>query len=54
MLVNQGVGASFQLVTENLEVGASYECILDIHKKSFCGFFPFGFPCKFCCTVYLM
>jgi hypothetical protein len=27
-------------VLENLEVGASYECILDIYKKTFCGFLP--------------
>jgi hypothetical protein len=48
------VGASFLLVLENLEVGASYECILDIHKNTFCCFISFGFPHKLWCTVYLM
>jgi hypothetical protein len=45
--VNHGVGTSFELVLENLEVGASFECILDMCKKAFCGFLPFGFPRKF-------
>jgi hypothetical protein len=38
-------------VLENLKFGASYDCILDIYNKSFRIFLPFGFPCKFCCTV---
>jgi hypothetical protein len=45
--INQGFGASFQLVLEYLEFGASYKCIFDIYKKSFCDFLPFGFPRKF-------
>jgi hypothetical protein len=51
--INQWVGASFQLVLENLEVGAS-KCILDIYKKAFHGFLPFGFPRKFSCNVHVV
>jgi hypothetical protein len=39
---------------QNLEFGASYELILDIYKKEFHGFLPFGFPRKYWCTVFLM
>jgi hypothetical protein len=39
---------------DNLEVGASYESILDIYKKTFCGFLPFGFPHKYWCNMFLM
>jgi hypothetical protein len=34
-------------VLENWELGASYECIIDIYKKELCGFLPFWFPRKF-------
>jgi hypothetical protein len=39
----QGVGASFQLVLENLEFGASYECNILHIRKNYVVFSHLGF-----------